>query len=433
MVPIICWLAVFFTLGQSKADVIAVDATVPNELAVAGTSNNPAVYIVGNTGPVTRNFGTSPLQVGYQSTTITGYSWVHLYIRNGSTVLSGNDSRVGVFHDKQGRIARLTEASSWRVAGKLWVPHSGYNDRLEILGGSVVSCAECIVGGGAGAWGDVLVSGPNSRLIASSNIVDSGAVGNTGQATIEHSGLIRVDNTNLFGLDFYRFNRGFLAWQGNQPNSIASIIHVWNGAQWVLSNDATAQFSRTYYTTDAAAKAATANPATGFAGYDSLGGYTIFTGGANLPSIDTQPVGSIISTGGNATLTVAASGTGPFTYQWRLNGANIPGATSSSLTVTNMAGAQAGVYTVVVTGPGGTVTSAAAPLILVDLGFYAGITVQGAVGQKFQIDYADVVGAVTNWLPLANVTLTTPSQLVIDPGSPGLSKRFYRALLASPP
>ena len=56
MVPIICWLAVFFTLGQSKADVIAVDATVPNELAVAGTSNNPAVYIVGNTGPVTRKW-----------------------------------------------------------------------------------------------------------------------------------------------------------------------------------------------------------------------------------------------------------------------------------------------------------------------------------------------------------------------------------------
>jgi sugar lactone lactonase YvrE len=43
-----------------------------------------------------------------------------------------------------------------------------------------------------------------------------------------------------------------------------------------------------------------------------------------LPGITTQPTNQIVVTGGSVTFTVSASGTGPFTYQWQLNGTNLP-------------------------------------------------------------------------------------------------------------
>lgn len=49
-------------------------------------------------------------------------------------------------------------------------------------------------------------------------------------------------------------------------------------------------------------------------------------------SIITHPVSQSAITGTTKTFTVTASGTSPFTYQWRKNGSNISGATSSSYT-----------------------------------------------------------------------------------------------------
>ncbi len=50
----------------------------------------------------------------------------------------------------------------------------------------------------------------------------------------------------------------------------------------------------------------------------------------------------------NARFAVSASGTGPLSYQWRFNGAAIPGATASSLTVSNVAAVNDGLYDVTI-------------------------------------------------------------------------------------
>lgn len=63
-----------------------------------------------------------------------------------------------------------------------------------------------------------------------------------------------------------------------------------------------------------------------------------------------------------------------------------------------------------------------------NLKFYAGMTLDGSVGQQFRVDYADVLGGVTNWLTLSNITLPYSPFLVIDPASPGRTNRFYRAV-----
>jgi uncharacterized repeat protein (TIGR03803 family) len=66
---------------------------------------------------------------------------------------------------------------------------------------------------------------------------------------------------------------------------------------------------------------------------------------------------STVTAGSNITLRVAATGTGPLSYQWQLNGVDIVGTNSATLILTNVNAANAGSYTVVVTGPGGSVTS----------------------------------------------------------------------------
>ena len=48
-------------------------------------------------------------------------------------------------------------------------------------------------------------------------------------------------------------------------------------------------------------------------------------------TIITQPAGRNINPGGATTLAVSAKGSGPLTYQWRFNSADIPGATGASL------------------------------------------------------------------------------------------------------
>src|SRR6185503_8919539 len=43
----------------------------------------------------------------------------------------------------------------------------------------------------------------------------------------------------------------------------------------------------------------------------------------------------------------------PFTYQWRMNGVVIPGATNASLSLTNIQATNAGVYAVLIANPAG--------------------------------------------------------------------------------
>ncbi|MBI5772016.1 MAG: immunoglobulin domain-containing protein [Verrucomicrobia bacterium] len=64
--------------------------------------------------------------------------------------------------------------------------------------------------------------------------------------------------------------------------------------------------------------------------------------------ITTQPAAQSVVSGGSATMSVAAGGSGPFTYQWRRNGVPITGATASSCTMANATRADTDFYDVVV-------------------------------------------------------------------------------------
>jgi hypothetical protein len=83
------------------------------------------------------------------------------------------------------------------------------------------------------------------------------------------------------------------------------------------------------------------------------------------PTITTQPQSQTVTQGTSPTFTVAASGTAPFSYQWRLGGADISGATTSSYTRSNAQLTYAGNYSVVVTNSAGSATSSNALLTVV--------------------------------------------------------------------
>jgi alpha-tubulin suppressor-like RCC1 family protein len=84
---------------------------------------------------------------------------------------------------------------------------------------------------------------------------------------------------------------------------------------------------------------------------------------ASAPTIRSHPqnVGTL-PIGGNATFAVSARGTAPLSYQWRLDGVDIPSATNSILALAPLRVDQSGHYNVVVRNPLGEVVSAKAAL-----------------------------------------------------------------------
>jgi hypothetical protein len=159
------------------------------------------------------------------------------------------------------------------------------------------------------------------------------------------------------------------------------------------------------------------------------------------PEIITQPQGFAVNLGGSLTLSVAATGTGPFTYKWYRNGSVISGATGTSLTLSGFDLSKEGSYHVVVKNvvdqvasevaqvtaiiPGGGTTSVPPNLGLGRLSGYSTVSISGQVGWSYTIQFSD---DMKNWKTLQVLTLTENPQIYIDWGSLGKTQRFYRTV-----
>jgi len=90
------------------------------------------------------------------------------------------------------------------------------------------------------------------------------------------------------------------------------------------------------------------------------------------PTITTQPLSQTVPSGTNVTFTVTAAGSMPLGYQWRFTGTNLldggqlSGTTTSTLTLQDVLQDNSGDYSVVVTNAVGAVTSAMATLTVSD-------------------------------------------------------------------
>jgi hypothetical protein len=85
------------------------------------------------------------------------------------------------------------------------------------------------------------------------------------------------------------------------------------------------------------------------------------------PSILTQPASRIALPGETIVFSVTAAGSAPLSYQWRVDGTEIPNATSNRLVLTSVQYPDAGTYTVLVSNPHGAATSDAAQLVVTNI------------------------------------------------------------------
>ena len=154
------------------------------------------------------------------------------------------------------------------------------------------------------------------------------------------------------------------------------------------------------------------------------------------PFIALPFAGAVTYWGKTATLSVQAWGTEPLSYQWFKNGVALQNATNQTLTFASIQATNAGLYSVVVSNPLGSVTNAPAQVIVepagVSLGFCPALTISGVVGYSYIIQSAANLTDTNGWGTLTNLTLTQPVQLwvdrSVDASSPFNPKYFYRVL-----
>lgn len=109
----------------------------------------------------------------------------------------------------------------------------------------------------------------------------------------------------------------------------------------------------------------------------TVAGLSVLTNSV-APAITSQPQDAIMTVGQTVTFAVSVSGLPTPTVQWRKNGANIVGATNTTLSLTNVQFSDAGSYFAVVSNLAGSVTSNPATLTVQPVPFAPRITTQPA-------------------------------------------------------
>jgi uncharacterized repeat protein (TIGR01451 family) len=163
---------------------------------------------------------------------------------------------------------------------------------------------------------------------------------------------------------------------------------------------------------------------------------TIVTAADLAPAITAQPANQVAGAGANVNFKVSATGTAPMSYQWRFGSANLAGATTSTLSLTNVQPAQAGSYLVVVTNVAGSVTSAPASLrVLVRptlspvtlAANRVSISVTSVLGLNYTLQYKNSL-ADASWTALTPSVTGSGGVLLLQDTSPPALSRFYRVV-----
>ena len=153
------------------------------------------------------------------------------------------------------------------------------------------------------------------------------------------------------------------------------------------------------------------------------------------PCISSQPQSQTVPAGTNLIFQVTAHGTGTLTYQWQFNGENLFGATSNTLALSQVAPADGGDYSVIVSNPAGSAASVPANLFVnaAPAKFNAAallpnrqirFSLTGSAGVVYRIDAST---NLVNWVTVTNIFNIAGAFEFID--STGTNaQRFYRAI-----
>jgi Immunoglobulin I-set domain len=187
--------------------------------------------------------------------------------------------------------------------------------------------------------------------------------------------------------------------------------------------------------------------ALGISGTNIVGLYETSNGGtygflatpAPVPTVSIQPQIQTVMVGSSAVFDTTTEGTPPLNFQWLFKGTNIPGATNSTLTISNAFPVDQRLYAIVATNLYGSVTSSPAMLTVSPLALAAP---QLATGGQFQFSF-DTITSVNytvqystslssaDWIPLLTLEGYGGPITIIDPNAVSSSQRFYRIVLSA--
>lgn len=154
------------------------------------------------------------------------------------------------------------------------------------------------------------------------------------------------------------------------------------------------------------------------------------------PQITAHPQGVTLFAGKPFQLSVTPSGTGPFTYQWKHAGTNLPAATSQTYEIASATPDHDGTYRVVVSNAFGSKESNDAIVVVrvaaeLSIARYAGLWIQGPEGRSYTIQAVERADD-TNWQTLATLPLPKSPYFWLDTASAEHPNRIYRAQSVAP-
>lgn len=247
---------------------------------------------------------------------------------------------------------------------------------------------------------------------------ETGQDGSLGNATYTHPSGITIDGSgNLYIIDDQSVVREISA--SGTVSTLAGVRGVYGELNGTGSN---AEFNF------AEAIGGIAATSSGDLAIADTNNSTIRTGtplpAAQAPTIQNQPTGESVLNGGTAILSVTASGAN-LTYQWQFNDGvsttTIPGATSSTLTLSNLGANQEGTYSVIVTDANGSTTSAGATVTVQTNAYLTNISTLANVGTGANILDAGFV-----------LSGSGSKSMLIRGAGPSLSQFGVSNLLANP-
>ena len=151
-----------------------------------------------------------------------------------------------------------------------------------------------------------------------------------------------------------------------------------------------------------------------------------FTGLTNMPGIFVQPATNTVGLeNGTAAFSLLSTNPAPVSYQWQLNGTNLPGASESVLVLSNLSLSRDGeIFSCVVSNASGSVTSTPSLLaVLADTNPPTVVSVVNLGLTNVQVSYSKVVEAasatnaanyvLTNGLTVTGAALNADNQTVV--------------------
>ena len=162
------------------------------------------------------------------------------------------------------------------------------------------------------------------------------------------------------------------------------------------------------------------------------------------PVITLQPASQVVAAGQSVILNVAANGNGPLSFQWLMDGTNLPGAGSSTLWISSVNRRNTGNYAAIVTCSGVSMQSSNAYVQVLSPQRFQNESWQS--DGSFRIVSEDIMGVgllssevagfeaqfstnLVDWTPLGTqLQLVNGNLVLIDPGATNITRRIYRIM-----